>query len=217
VDNSTVMDAKLTLGNDTFTHREFCHNQLEIVLKGLPNGTYFNVIEYSSFTGKIFQKPVLVNKANIDAAMEAVTRTWRSNYTPGQDPTEMHRNIKAFALNFKYQLNPSTKTNSMEALQLAYATAALTSQQKGDWQDRSHELEGLFVSTNSPQIYFLASGQLDGGSHQILNNIKVVDNGRNMPVNSIAFMMPDDSEAKQFVKDLANRTGGFFRSIEQAS
>merc|ERR1719162_1479341 len=86
VDESTFMDAKFTLGNDTFMLREFCHSQLELVLEGLPHGTYFNIVQYSSSAMKLFPKPVLVSKTHIDAAMEVVSRTWRSSYARWQNP-----------------------------------------------------------------------------------------------------------------------------------
>lgn len=77
---------------------------------------------------------------------------------------------------------------------------------------------GQLVETKvCPQIYFLTSGQPDGGARQTLDNLDVLDCGRKIPVNSIAFIQPADSVAKQFAKDLANKTGGFFHSIEQPS
>jgi len=39
--------------------------------------------------------------------------------------------------------------------------------------------------------------------------------GRNIPVNTIAFITPEDLATKQFAKGLAQKTGGFFRAIEQ--
>merc|ERR1712194_934506 len=110
----------------------------------------------------------------------------------------MLRNMRVFALKFKHQLNQSTKGNSAEALQLAYASVGN-------------------ISLDLPQMYFLTSGEPDGGASQILDIIDEFDKGRNIPVNSIAFIMAADIVAKQFVKDLARKTGGFFRSIEQAS
>merc|ERR1719401_1136139 len=73
VDESTSMDTNFTLGNDTLTRRKFCHRQLETVLKGLPNGTHFNVIRYSSSAVKVFENPVPVSRANIDIAVGPVT------------------------------------------------------------------------------------------------------------------------------------------------
>merc|ERR1712086_302678 len=127
-----------------------------------------------------------------------------------QDPVEMLRTIKAFALKFKH-LRRSAKINSMEALQLAYATADLPSQST---DNRQHPLRdyGLAATKDAPQIYFLSSGQPDGGARHIFENIGEFDKDRNIPVNSIAFIMPADPVAKQFVKDLARTTGGFFRS-----
>jgi len=124
------------------------------------------------------------------------------------------------------QLSRSTKRNSTEALQLAYATAHLSSQQvdkRGPAPAYFGSLEhtrdrgSLEMIKDLPQIYFLTSGQPDGGARQILDNISQLDKGRDIPVNSIAFLAPGDLVAKQFVKDLANKTGGFFRSIEHAS
>merc|ERR1712194_913615 len=66
VDESNSMDVNFTLGDGTFTRRDFCHTQLEMVLKGLPNGTYFSVIQYDSSAVKIFQRSVLVSKTSID-------------------------------------------------------------------------------------------------------------------------------------------------------
>jgi len=218
IDESTSMDANFTVGDDTFTLRKFCRIQLEKVLEGLPNGTYFNVIRYSSSVVQTFQKPVLVSKISIDAAMERWT--WRNDYTPGQDPVEMLREIKIFGLGIKHRVNRSTRNEAMEALQLAYATADLPLQLAADGQNtpRGKVLGSLtytLMKQDTPQIYFLASGRPDGGARQILNKIDEFDNGRNIPVNSIALIAPADHEAKQFVKDLANKTGGFFRSIEQ--
>merc|ERR1712194_837203 len=137
------MDANLTLGNDTFTRRKFCHSQLETVLEGLPNASYFNVIQYASSAVQIFEKPVRVSKVNLNAAMEAMGTSWRSDYTPGHDPLQMLRNIKVFALKFM-QLKRSPKRNVRDALRLAYSTA--------DWR----------AAMGLPQIYFLASGPPDG-------------------------------------------------------
>merc|ERR1712106_690278 len=118
---------------------------------------------------------------------------WTHNYTPGQDPVALLRNMRVFALKFKHQLIRSTKRNSMEALQLAYTS-----------------IDNTFL--HSPQIYFLTSGVPDGGASQILENIHEFDKGRNIPVNSIAFITPADLVTRQFVKDLARKTGGFLRS-----
>jgi len=100
-------------------------------------------------------------------------------------------------------------------LRLAYAAADLPSQQRGERLHTPHDHGAPVVTKDTPQIYFLTSGQPDGGADQILKNIGDFDKGRNIPVNSISFIMPIDPEAKQFVKDLAKKTGGFFRPIEQ--
>jgi len=142
--------------------------------------------------------------------MEAVS--WRGGYTLGQDPVEMLRDIKMFALEFKQQLNRSSTKNTMEALELAYAMAELPSQQTDDARHTLRNPNALL-----PQIYFLTSGQPDGEAGHILHKINEFDKGRNIPVNSISWITPADPEAKQFVKDLASKTGGFFRPIEQAS
>jgi len=220
VEESALMDAQITVGNETFTRRKLVHTQMETVLKGLPDGTYFNVIRYSTSAVKSFREPVLVSKANIDAVMEAVI--WRGRYTPGQDPAEFIRHIKIFSLEFKHHLNRGTNINSMEALQLAYATAELPFQKirarlRPRVQHLPHDHEELVVAKDFPQIYFLTSGQPDGGARQILDQIDIFDKGRNIVVNSIAFAMSADPDAKQFVKRLARKTGGFFRSIEEAS
>merc|ERR1712086_925504 len=102
-----------------------------MVLKVLPNGTYFNVIQYDSSAVKIFQKPMLVSKASIDLAMNKVSSTWRDYYRPGQDPVLWLQRLQGFSLKFKRQFTGST-TNSMEALHLAYALADLQSEQTVD-------------------------------------------------------------------------------------
>merc|ERR1719491_2295060 len=91
--------------------------------------------------------------------------------------------------------------------------ADLPPQQTDGGQRTLHEYEEFMVIRDAPQIYFLTSGQPDGGARQILDNIDEFDNGRNIPVNSLGFIMPADSKADQFVKNLANKTGGFFRSL----
>ena len=68
---------------------------------------------------------------------------------------------------------------------------------KGGGYAALHRHRGL------PQIYFLTSRQPDGGARQILDKIDELDSGRNIPVNSISWIMPADAEAKQFVKELA--------------
>merc|ERR1712194_818324 len=121
-----------------------------------------------------------------------------------------------------------------EALQMAYATAGFPSQQPeepsapGDPEDDQHHISGnvhwlsvdhaaLIATKHLPQIYFLTSGLPYGGAGQFIDKINHFDNGRNIPVNSIAFSNASaDPLVKQFGKDLANKTGGFFRSIEQA-
>merc|ERR1712129_112276 len=129
--------------------------------------------------------------AEIDSAMEAMGIRWTSSYTPGQDVVEMLRNMQVFALKFKHRLNQSTRRNSIEALQLAYASVNN-------------------ISLGLPQIYFLTSGEPDPGASQILDNIDELDRGRNIAVNCIAFgNAPADPLTKQFAKDLASKTGGF--------
>merc|ERR1712129_421129 len=99
----------------------------------------------------------------------------------------------------------------MEALQLAYATAFLPAQQTERLAPPDHG--GLVVTRDMPQIYFLTSGPPDGGAGQILDKIDLFDNGRNIPVHSIAFSEASaDPLNRQFGKDLARKTGGFFRS-----
>merc|ERR1712129_688537 len=88
--------------------------------------------------------------------------------------------------------------NAKFALQLAYAS-----------------VDNIFLG--SPQIYFLTSGKPHAGASQILDSIEEFDRNRNIPVNAIALITPADLVAKQFAKDVAHKTGGFFRSIEQAS
>lgn len=100
---------------------------------------------------------------------------------------------------------------------MAYATADLPSQQTDIAQHALNDHRELGVSKDLPQIYFLISGQPDGGAIQILNNINEFDKGRNIPVNSIAFIALAGLVAKQFAKDVAHKTAGFFRPIEQAS
>merc|ERR1712194_796969 len=107
-------------------------------------------------------------------------------YTPGQDPGEMFRDIKVFALEYKYYISRSAKTNSLEALQLAYGTAELR-------RHPSRDREVLVVTKDFPQIYFLTSGQPDGGARQILDEIDKLDSGRNIPVNSVSWTMPGDA------------------------
>lgn len=215
VDESTSMDTNFTLGSDTLSRRKFCHRQLETVLKGLPNGTHFNVIRYSSSVVKVFPKPEVVSTRNIDSAMEAVS--WRGGYTPGQDPAEMLRSIQIFALEYKQSFHRSTKREVMEALRLAYATKALPSHQTHGGQHPKGDRQRHLVTKDFPQIYFLTSGQPGGEASRILSKISYFDSGRSIPVNSIFFGMPTDVEARKFAKDLANITGGFFRSIQQAS
>jgi len=213
-DESDSMDANLSLGNIKITRRRFCHSQLEMVLERLPHGTYFNLIQYSSSAVKLFRDPVLVSRTSIDAAIDKVSSTWRDDYTPGRDPVAWLRKIRGFSLKFHHQFNGST-TNSMEALQLAYATAALPAQQIEKLTPRDYE--ALVVTEDKPQIYFLTSGPPDGGAGQILDKIDQFNNGRYIPVNSITFSNASaDPLTKQFGKDLASKTGGFFRSIEQA-
>merc|ERR1712194_138982 len=118
----------------------------------------------------------------------------------------MLREIKIFGLGIKHRVNRSTRNEAREALQLAYATADLPLQLAADGQNtpRGKVLGSLtytLMTQDIPQIYFLASGRPDGGARQILNKIDEFDNGRNIPVNSIAFIEPADHEAKQFVKD----------------
>jgi hypothetical protein len=222
VDESDSMDVTFTLGGNTIARRNFCQNQLEMVLKGLPEGAYFNVIRYGSFPEKIFQMPVLVSEANINATMDKVSSTWHDDYK-GQDPVQWLRKIQGFASNFKPQFNGSTR-NSMEALKMAYAMANLPSQQtEGDHQRAKQQRaaepqDGQKVVTKDlTQIYFLTSGQPDGGPDQILKKIDEFDNRRSIPVNSIVFSNSGNPDPliKQFGKNLAAKTGGFFRSIEQ--
>jgi len=148
---------------------------------------------------------------------EAMGTTWRGDYTLGQDPLEMLQSVRVFALGFKHPLIRSSGRNSLGALRLAYATIDLPSQQTDNALHTVHDQEPLVVPERMPQIYFLTSGQPDGGASQVLDNIDVFDNNRNIHVNSIAFVSPAYPAAKQFAKDLANKTGGFFRSLEQAS
>merc|ERR1712106_330152 len=101
-----------------------------------------------------------MGRTNIDAALETMGTTWVSDYTPGQDPLEMLRSITVFTLKFR-----SPKRNSMKALQLAYAAQAdLPSQQTDDGQHTLHDHGGLGMPKDLPQIYFLTSGQPDGGA-----------------------------------------------------
>lgn len=195
VDESSSMDTEFALGGETFTRREFCRSQLETVLEGLPDGTYFNVIQYSSSAVKVFQEPVLVSKTNIDAAME------RASWRPCQQ--NQHRCSNG-------------GTNSMDALQLAYATAPADLPSRRTDGDAHNSTGYTTESAATTEIYFLTGGQPDGGAGPILDKIDEFDQGRKIPVHSIAFSMPGgDPVAKQFVKDLATKTGGFFRSIEQ--
>lgn len=211
VDESTSMDTDFVLDNDTFTRRDFCKRQLETALRGLPKGTHFNIVQYSSSAVKVFKEPVLANKSSINAAIQAMGTRWTSNHTPEQDPFEMFRQLQAFALKLKHNLNQSIGRNSTEALQLAYATAHLPAQKP------SNEAQEIFPGLGGPQIYFLASGQPDAGASQVLDNIHEFDKGRNIPVNGIGFITSTENDTKQFVKGLARSTGGFFRSIEQPS
>jgi len=222
LDESDSMDANFTLGDHTSTRRKFCNAQLEAVLEGLPTGTYFNIIQYSGGAVRLFQTASLVSRTNIDVAMEVIGTTWRGIYEPGVDPAEMLRTMRAFALKFKHRLHQSTQRNSMEALELAYGTAHFPPQQTvvnllSPQNDVRLVNAPLHRNRGLPQIYFLTSGQPDGGASYVLGNIHVCDNGRKIPVNAIAFVLPTDLAAKQFVKDLAHETGGFSRSIEQAS
>merc|ERR1719162_2860817 len=80
VDETDSMDVNFTLGDDTFSRRKFCQGQLEIVLAGLPGGTYFNVIQYDGTPVQIFEHAVLASKSNINMAMNKVSSTWRNDY-----------------------------------------------------------------------------------------------------------------------------------------
>jgi hypothetical protein len=165
IDESGSMDTKFKLNGKTYTRREFCHDELENVLKGLPQvaGSKFNVIAYTASVGKAFPDVVSVSDENIAEAMQYV---------------------KHFG---------SGTTNSYGALDEAYK-----------------------MKTSPEQIYFLTDGQPNGGTKHILEQIPAWDEGRNIPVNSIAFIMPGgDSKAKQFMKDMAEKTGGFFRAVEE--
>merc|ERR1712224_1097312 len=102
--------------------------------------------------------------------------------------------LRGFTLKFKHQFNGSIR-NSMLALKLAYAIADLPSQQTKDDQSTAKKpstdkpQDGQEVVTKHlPQIYFLTSGQPHGGVGQILEKIGEFDNGRHIPVNSIAFL-----------------------------
>merc|ERR1712194_838901 len=100
---------------------------------------------------------------------------WRGgDYTPEQDPVDMLNRLKIFALKFNHRLHRSTSRNSMEGLQLAYATADLPSQQEDAQLHTMPDHGDLMVTKGSPQIYFLTSGQPDGGARQILDTIDVL-------------------------------------------
>jgi len=193
----------------------------------LSKGTYYNVIQYSRSAVKAFLKPVLVSKSNIDAAMNKVSSTWREEYSPGEDPIEWLRKWYDWSLDFR---NGST-INVTGALQLAYADAM--ADEDGQYiRQRLHRMsnhnrteDGQYIAKELetaeakafPQIYFLTSRQPEGGADETLNKIDEFDKGRNIPVHSITFSNATaDPELKQFGKDLASKTGGFFRSIEQS-
>jgi len=164
VDESGSMEEVFTLDGVQYSRRQFCHNELEKVLQGLPSSTSFNVIPYHNRAAKAFDQPVPVNEDNIAKAMAMV-----SSFGSGG-------------------------TNAMSALQLAYETT---------------------LEPDS-QIYFMTDGQPNGGADPILQKVDGWDNSRKIPVNSIAFIMPGgDPVAKQFMKDLATKTGGFFRAVEE--
>lgn len=135
-----------------------------------------------------------------------------------------------FALGYQHPFNRSSSRNSLEALQLAYTMVDVSPQeteigQQANYDPRSiHARQWATHSTTHytfdlrkdvPQIYFLTSGTADGGSRQVLDRMDELDDGRNISVHSIAFSESADLETKQFVKNLAHQTGGFFRSIEQ--
>merc|ERR1712194_280665 len=95
-------------------------------------------------------------------------------------------------------------------------TADLPSQQREDSQDMAENAE-IAEAKALPQIYFLTSGRPDGGASEILSKIDEFDKGRNFPVHTITLNNATaDPETKKFGKDLASKTGGFFRSIEQS-
>lgn len=126
------------------------------------------------------------------------------------DPMEMLRNMKAFALKLKHHLHRSTERNLTEALELAFSSAHLPSR-------RTDSSQHTAVNKGAPQIHFLTSGPPVGRASQVLDKIDEFDKGRNIPIHSIAFTSHADLATKEFVKNLARKTGGFFRSIEQAS
>lgn len=227
------MNVSFVLGDVTFTRRYFCHSMLEMVLQGLPAGTFFNVVQYGGSVVKIFEHPVLVSQTSVDAALDKVTSTWRDDYSAVTDPLEWLRKLRGFSLDFKHKII-GTSRKTIEALQLAYAIANLSSQQREESAARKASLDepewiqltpseypvlhqGLEVSKDSPQIYLLTSGRPDGGAGQILGKVEQFDDGRNISVNCITFSNASaDPVTKQFGKDLAGKTGGFFRSIEQS-
>merc|ERR1711957_804359 len=111
---------------------------------------------------------VLVSRTSIDAAMDRVGSTWKEDYTPGRDPVAWLQKVHGFSLKFHHQRNGRTR-NSMEALQLAYATAALPAQHTDKLT--LHDHGAPVVSKDMPQMYFLISGPPDGGAGQILDKI----------------------------------------------
>jgi len=89
------------------------------------------------------------------------------------------------------KLRNSGGTNSFAALELAYKQA-----------------EGA----SDPKIYFLSDGSPNGSPEAILSELKSWDPTEKIPINSI--MVGKDSEkAVEFMKKLADKTGGTFKQI----
>jgi len=99
---------------------------------------------------------------------------------------------KKAAIDAVRKVPASGGTNSQDALDLAYA-----------------------MTTMPEQIYFLTDGKPNTPANTILASIPTVPPLSDIPVNGIVFILPGgDPVARQFMKDLADMTGGFFRAVE---
>jgi len=90
-------------------------------------------------------------------------------------------------------------TNSLMALKLAYG-----------------------MTTRPTKIYMMTDGAPNDRAATIISEVQRMDPEHKIPVNAIAFLMPtpnDDGEsaAKSFMKELAQKTGGFYRAVGPAS
>lgn len=107
---------------------------------------------------------------------------------------------------------PATKENVAQAIQWSAGGV-------GGSTNSLAALSTAYGMPTSPQaIYFLTDGEPDQAPGSIIASIDGMDRGRNIPVNSIAFLLPGNAPgARSFMQSLANKTHGFFRTVESVA